>query len=99
MTIYKYLFNHPVGTFLLLMISGLTFGVMTLNIFRMIAANWNFIATYGVTALREGGLEQAIELTLTGMASMVVYLVFKFCEQILIEWLRCRKMPSGKSGR
>ena len=95
---YNFLYKHPLTTFILLMASGLAFGAMTLNIFRLVAANWNFITTYGLTALKEGGLHQALELFLTGMSSMIVYLVFKFCERILIDWMRSLKMPAKKAG-
>jgi len=88
MTIYNYLYKHPTLAFFLLIASGLAFGAMTLNIFRLVAANWNFITTYGFMALKDGGLQQAIELILTGMLSMIVYLIFKFCEHILIDWMR-----------
>ncbi len=96
MTIYNFFYKHPFLTFLLLMGSGLAFGAMTLNIFRLVAANWKFITTYGFMALREGGLQQALEIIITGMLSMVVYLIFKFCERILIDWMRGLTIP-GKS--
>ena len=97
MTIYNFLYKHPGITFISLMASGLAFGAMTLNIFRLVAANWNFITSYGLTALRDGGLQQAVEIILTGMLSMIVYLVFKFCERILIDWMRTLKMPAKKA--
>lgn len=81
---------------MLLMASGLAFGAMTLNIFRLIAANWNLITTYGLMALKDGALLQSIELILTGMSSMIVYLVFKFCEHILIERMRSLGKPGKK---
>jgi len=96
MTIYNFFFKRPVLTFLVLMGSGLAFGAMTLNIFRLVAANWKFITTYGLMALHEGALQQALEIILTGMLSMMVYLVFKFCERILLDWMRALTMP-GKS--
>ncbi len=96
MTIYKFLYKHPSIAFILLMASGLAFGAMTLNIFRLVAANWKFITTYGLMALKDGGLEQAFELMMTGMLSMIVYLIFKFCENILIERMRSLSLTRKK---
>ena len=76
MTIYNLFYKRPFLTFLLLMGSGLAFGAMTLNIFRLVAANWKLITTYGVMALHDGALQQALEIILTGMLSMMVYLNF-----------------------
>ena len=98
MTIYNLLYKRPFITFLVLMGSGLAFGAMTLNIFRLVVANWKFITTYGVMALHEGALQQALEIIVTGMLSMVIYLIFKFCERVLIDWMRSLTIPSrGKS--
>ncbi|MBT3010483.1 MAG: hypothetical protein KUF77_04355 [Candidatus Thiodiazotropha sp. (ex Lucina aurantia)] len=85
MSLYERFYKRPIITFIILIASGLTFGAMTVNIFRLFAANWNFILTYGLLALREGALTQTLELLITGMLSMVFFLVFKFCEKILID--------------
>ena len=96
MTIYNFFYKRPLATFILLMASGLAFGAMTLNIFRLVAANWKLITSYGVAALSDGALQQAFELILTGMLSMIVYLIFKFCERILIDWMRSLTFPGKK---
>ncbi|MES9833044.1 MAG: hypothetical protein ABW139_12470 [Candidatus Thiodiazotropha sp. DIVDIV] len=96
MTIHDYFFKRPVLTFLLLMISALAFGLMTVNIFRLFAANWNFITTYGLVALNEGALWQTLELFLTGILSIIFFLLFRFSEEILIDWVGARKMPGHK---
>ena len=94
MTIYNFFYKRPLLTFLMLMGSGLAFGAMTLNIFRLVAANWKFITTYGLMALHEGALQQALEIILTGILSMIVYLIFKFCERVLIDWMRALSLPT-----
>ena len=93
MTFYDYFYRRPIVTFLILLTSGLVFGVLTVNIFRLFAANWNFITTYGLIALREGALRQTFELVLTGIASMMFFVIFRFCEEILIDWIRARRFP------
>lgn len=87
MKLYAYLHKRPLTTFSILIFTGLTFGAMTVNIFRLFAANWSFILTHGLMALHEGALRQTLELLVTGMLSMVFYLIFKFCEKVLIDRL------------
>jgi hypothetical protein len=90
MTFHDYFLKRPILTFLLLIISALTFGFLTINIFRLLAANWEFIVRYGLVALREGALWQTLELALIGIVSMLFFLLFRFCEDILISWLGSR---------
>lgn len=85
MNLYNFFYKRPITTLIILIGSGLTFGAMTVNIFRLFAANWKFITTYGLVALHEGALRQTIELIMTGMLAMVVFLMFKFCEKVLID--------------
>ncbi|MBT3047088.1 MAG: hypothetical protein G8D61_04760 [gamma proteobacterium symbiont of Ctena orbiculata] len=92
MSLYERFYKRPFITFIILISSGLIFGVMTVNIFRLFAANWNFIVSYGLLALREGALRQTFELVLTGMLSMVFFMLFKFCERILIDRLCASKI-------
>ena len=99
MTFYDYFYRRPIVTFLMLLTSGLAFGLLTVNIFRLFAANWNFIATYGLIALHEGALVQTFELLLTGVVSMMFFVIFRFSEEILIDWIRARRFPrKRKSG-
>ncbi|MCG7948776.1 MAG: hypothetical protein AB2729_12635 [Candidatus Thiodiazotropha taylori] len=97
MTIHDYFLKRPILTFLLLIVSALAFGFLTINIFRLLAANWQFIVTYGVVALREGALWQTLELILTGIVSMLFFLIFRFCEDILISWFGKRKIGTEKN--
>ena len=85
MNLYNIFYKRPLTTFIILIGSGFAFGAMTVNIFRLFAANWKFITTYGLVALHEGALRQTIELIMTGMLAMIIFLMFKFCEKILID--------------
>ncbi|MCU7875902.1 MAG: hypothetical protein KZQ84_03725 [Candidatus Thiodiazotropha sp. (ex Lucinoma borealis)] len=97
MKLYDLFYRLPIITFLILITSGFVFGAMTLNIFRLFAANWNFIKTYGVIALHEGALIQTMELLLTGILSMIMFLTFKFCEKILIDRMSAIKLKRRKA--
>jgi hypothetical protein len=90
MKLYEFFYERPLTTFFVLIFTGLTFGAMTVNIFRLFAANWSFILTHGLMALQEGAFGQTLELLATGMLAMFFYLVFKFCEKILIDRLSAR---------
>jgi hypothetical protein len=71
-------------------IMGLTFfgfGIGTLNLFMLLKANAELVAGYGWQALMDGGLQQLIELLLTGYLSLGCYLVFKTCEFALVRQL------------
>jgi len=71
-------------------IMGLTFfgfGVGTLNLFMLLKANAELFAGYGWQAVLDGGLQQLIELLLTGYLSLACYLVFKICEFALVRQL------------
>lgn len=81
----------------MLVISGLAFGALTINIFRLVAANWRFITTYGSVALREGGLQQSAELLFSGIIAMIFYVLFKFSENVLVTWLKDRKWSRSVS--
>jgi hypothetical protein len=63
------------------------FGVGTLNLFMLLKANAELFAGYGWQAVMDGGLQQLVELLLTGYASMFCYLVFKSCEYTLVRHL------------
>ena len=96
MKLYDLFYRHPIFTFLVLISSGFAFGFLTLNIFRLFAANWNFIKTFGLVALHEGALIQTMELVLTGVFSMIMFLAFKFCEKILIDRLSAIRLKRRK---
>ncbi len=97
MTLYDFLYRHPLITLIVMILSGLTVGTLTLNIFNLLAANWDFISRHGLMALREGAARQLLELLLTGAVSMIVYIVFKVTETTLTDWLKNRKRRGKKT--
>jgi hypothetical protein len=63
------------------------FGVGTLNLFMLLKANAELFAGYGWQAVLDGGLQQLVELMLTGYVSLICYLVFQSCEYTLVRHL------------
>ena len=66
--------------FLVMGLAFFVFGVGSLNIFMLLKANLDFIASYGWRALMDGAARQFVELVVTGYLSMAAYVVFKACE-------------------
>jgi hypothetical protein len=72
------------ATFIVLGLAFFCFGVGTLNLFVLLRANAALIAAHGWQAIMDGGLEQLLELLLTGYASIAAYVVLKVCEYSLV---------------
>lgn len=74
-------------TFVVLGLSFLAFGGGTVNLGLLLMANARLLSENGWAAIRDGGLQQLLELSLSGYLSMVAYVVFKTCEHRLSWWL------------
>ncbi len=74
-------------TFLVMAVSFCSFGMVSLNLFFVMKANFNLIAEHGWQALADGGLEQAIELVISSLFAMAAYVIFKTCEHSLVHGL------------
>ena len=74
------LFHGPAWlAFLTMGVATGAFGLCSLNLFELFRANFNYIRTWGVMALFEGGLLQLVELTFWGYLGLACYVVFKGC--------------------
>lgn len=78
---------HRVACFLVMTVSFLIFGWLSLDLIKIIGANLHFVSDNGVQGLREGGLAQMLELLLTSIGAMAAYLLFKLCETLLLQTL------------
>ena len=83
----RFLQRHPVATFLLMGLSFLSVGLVSLNLVHLFRANIGYIIDYGVMGLREGGFEQFMGLLLSGYLGMALYVLFKVCEKVLVDRL------------
>ena len=72
---------------MLLGVSFVLFGFITLNLLHTLMANFEFLSMYGVEAVREGGLLQLLEIVGSGCFAAASYVVFKVCEKVLVERL------------
>lgn len=72
----------------------LLFGVMSYNLFFLLSANLNLFLAYGWTVAEEGALRQLLELLGFSYLSLLFWVLFKFCETLLVKSL----IPPGEGG-
>ena len=82
-----FLWTHRWLTFLLMGLSFLLFGAMTVNIFVLLKANIDLYLDYGAMVIADGALLQLAELIAYGYLSLLFYVLFKACEHILVTQL------------
>ena len=89
--VYGFLAGRWWVAFILLGLSFVLGGLITLNLLHMLSANLEFLSSYGFEALREGGFRQLIEIVVSGYFAAACYVVFKLCEKVLVERLSKKK--------
>jgi hypothetical protein len=83
--LFDWLVRHYAATFLIMSVSFMAFGVLSLDLVQFVSANTNFLLTYGWDAIRVGGFVQLVQLWSMVFAAIAAYLVFKLCEHALVE--------------
>ncbi len=83
--VYRFLARRWWLTLILMGLSFVLFGLVTLNLLQMLGANLSFLLQHGSDAVREGGLLQLLELVGSGYLAAVFYIVFKLCEKVLVD--------------
>jgi hypothetical protein len=92
----RFLARHPFVTFMLMGLTFLLVGLISLNLIYLFNANLEFVINNGVMGLRDGGLLQLVELVTTGYLGMALYVLFKTCEKVVVE--RLLEAKSGATG-
>ncbi len=85
--LYAFLARRWWLAFLLMGVSFVAFGLVTLDLLYTLGANFAFLSMYGADAVREGGLVQLLQMVVSGYLAAASYIVFKLCEKILVERL------------
>ncbi|MCV2369827.1 hypothetical protein [Roseateles oligotrophus] len=85
--LYFWLCGHRIVCFLMLTISFVSFGALSLDLIRLLSANAGFLFANGWAGLVDGGLRQLIELSASALAAMACYVLFKLCEHALVHRL------------
>ena len=86
---YEFLSRQWWLTFLLMGVSFVLFG--------LVSVNFEFLTQHGFDAIREGGLLQLVELVVSGYVAAFFYVVFKLCEKVLVERLSMNKFKGTDS--
>lgn len=84
---FQWLVRRWLATYALMGVGFVSFGVVSLNLVQLFAANANFIFENGFMGLLDGGLIQLVQLVFTAYLAVACYLLFKTCEHALVERL------------
>ena len=99
LALIHFLKQRPILTFILMGLSFLVTGLISFNLIYLFNANLDFIREYGIMGLRDGGMRQLVGLIFSGYLALLLYLFFKVCEKVMVEWLleRRRRVDIDKS--
>ncbi|QPF75669.1 hypothetical protein G8A07_23970 [Roseateles sp. DAIF2] len=95
--LHAWLSTHAACCFLLMTLAFVLFGLLTLDLVRLVSANTQFLWSAGWGGLWEGGLQQLLELVLSALLASAAYLLFKLCELVLVQ--RLARGRDGGGGR
>jgi hypothetical protein len=84
---YLFLLRRWWVALILLGVSFVLGGLLTLNLLHTLGANFSFLWMYGTDAVHEGGLGQLVEMLVSGYLAAGFYVIFKLCEKVLVECL------------
>ena len=84
-TLFDWLVRHATATLVLMALSFVAFGALSVNLVSYVSANTSYLLSYGWEAFKDGGLQQLLELWLQIFIAIGAYLVFKLCEHALID--------------
>lgn len=79
--------RHRWACFGLMTLGFISFGLLTLDLVRLVRINAAFVSDNGWQGLRDGGLQQLLELLVSCIGAMVAWLLFKLCETVLVQSL------------
>jgi hypothetical protein len=91
----EFLLRHPLLAFIAMGAAFLLFGITSLDLYRLIAANVRLFLDYGLRVIEDGALQQLAELVGLTLLSVLFYVVFATCEKALVRrvlanWMRER---------
>ena len=85
--LFMWMVRHWLCTYFLMGIAFILFGMLSLNLVQIFAANIRFLTEYGLMAVMEGGLVQLLGLIASAYGAIGFYVAFKTCEHALVERL------------
>jgi hypothetical protein len=82
-----FLYRHPVLTFVVMGATFILFGLTSVNLYMLLAANVGLVIEYGTQALADGALEQLADLLGSTVLATLLFLLFMLCERTLVRRL------------
>ena len=79
--------RHRWACFGLMTLSFIAFGLLALDLLRLVGSNAAFLSDNGRQGLQDGGLRQSLELLASCVGAMAAWLLFKLCETLPIQSL------------
>jgi len=79
--------RHRIACFGLMVLGFIVFGLLTLDLVKLVSINAAFVSEYGWQGLQDGGARQLLELLASSIGAMLAWLVFKVCETLLVQSL------------
>jgi hypothetical protein len=82
--LHLWLIRHRISCVVLMTVSFILFGALSLDLVRLVKANWLLVWEHGLQGVMDGGLQQMAELWLSAFGAIGSYLIFKLCEHVLV---------------
>jgi hypothetical protein len=89
--LYDWLVGHAVACFLLMTVAFVIFGLLSLDLVKVVSANAGYLWMNGWEGLVDGGFRQLLELCVNALLAIAAYLLFKLCEHALLHRLAHRR--------
>jgi hypothetical protein len=82
-----FLFRHPGVAFVLMGASFVLFGVTSVNLYMLLAANVGLFLEYGAMVIADGALRQLAGLLASAALCILAYALFALCDRVLVRRL------------
>lgn len=89
--LYDWLLRHGIACFALMTFAFVVFGLLSLDLVKLVSANAGFLWRAGWDGIVDGGFMQLLELVVSALMAIASYIVFKLCEHVMVDRLAHRK--------
>ena len=79
--------RHPLLTFVLMGAFFLLSGILSINLYVVLAANIELFQKYGAQVIEDGALRQLAGILGTAAMSILFFILFVVCERIVVDHL------------
>lgn len=90
--------GRPLAIYLVMGASFALGTLLSVDLLHLAYSNAELILEYGLMAVLDGALLQAVELVALGYLALACYVVFKCCEKLIVEALLHPPHDHGEGG-